>query len=338
MMIGMIRFDRPAMRIETSDPKNGATGRKADPARGCETEANTREGAGADCGRHGSKIGEADPGPPPNRRDHRQQGFDLAAVQNQALAGEQVSVRDGNYSDREGGATRIEHQKGRHGIPFRPRPGWQRGDSDAITQADPRFTRGRRVACKGNCRMSLVRITPDLYSVDIALAYATVNNVTGKAIYAQADCYLQADAAEALRRAVALAAPLGYRFRIFDAFRPPEAQWALWNFAPDSDFVADPRKGSPHSRGVAIDLTLIDQDGRELDMGTPFDDFTERSHHARTDISLEAQRNRLLLLGLMSAAGWDFYSKEWWHYQLFNARRYPLLSDSLLPRRMMPQG
>ncbi len=184
--------------------------------------------------------------------------------------------------------------------------------------------------------MSLVNITPDLYSVEIALAYATVNNVTGRPIYAQADCYLQTDAAAALRRAVALAAPLGYRFRIFDAYRPPEAQWALWNFAPNPDFVADPRKGSPHSRGVAIDLTLIDVDGQALDMGTPFDDFTDRSHHGRTDISLDAQRNRLLLLGLMSAAGWDFYTKEWWHYQLFNARSYPLISDTTLSRRMMP--
>lgn len=184
--------------------------------------------------------------------------------------------------------------------------------------------------------MSLVRITPDLYSVDIALAYATSQNVTGRPIYAQAPCYLHRDAAAALGRAIALAAPLGLKFRLFDAFRPPEAQWVLWNHAPNSDFVADPRKGSPHSRGVAIDLTLIDSEGKELDMGTPFDDFTERSHHARTDISLEAQRNRLLLLGLMSAAGWDFYSKEWWHYQLFNARSYPLVSDSALPDRMMP--
>lgn len=184
--------------------------------------------------------------------------------------------------------------------------------------------------------MSLVRITPDLYSVDIALAYATSQNVTGQPIYGQAHCYLHQDAAAALGRAIALAAPLGLKFRLFDAFRPPEAQWVLWNHAPNSDFVADPRKGSPHSRGVAIDLTLIDGAGQELDMGTPFDDFTERSHHARTDISPDAQRNRLLLLGLMSAAGWDFYSKEWWHYQLFNARRYPLVSDSAVPNRMMP--
>ena len=67
-------------------------------------------------------------------------------------------------------------------------------------------------------------------------------------------------------------------------------------------------------------------------MGTPFDAFTPLSHHGNKDISIEAQKNRLLLLGLMSTAGWDFYSREWWHYQLFNARaRYPLYSDRALP-------
>ncbi len=61
-------------------------------------------------------------------------------------------------------------------------------------------------------------------------------------------------------------------------------------------------------------------------MGTAFDAFTPLSHHGRTDVSAEAQRNRLLLMGLMTAAGWDFYRNEWWHYQLFDARRYPLVS------------
>ena len=71
-------------------------------------------------------------------------------------------------------------------------------------------------------------------------------------------------------------------------------------------------------------------------MGTGFDAFTPLSHHANTDIPVAAQRNRLLLLGLMSAAGWDFYGNEWWHYQLFDARQYPLLGDADLPRPMMP--
>jgi len=72
-------------------------------------------------------------------------------------------------------------------------------------------------------------------------------------------------------------------------------------------------------------------------MGTPFDDFTVQSHHGRTDISQAAQRHRAILLGIMTAAGWDFFRNEWWHYQLFKPRgRYPVLSDSVLPQPMMP--
>lgn len=184
--------------------------------------------------------------------------------------------------------------------------------------------------------MALVRIAAPDYDVEIALAYATPDNFTGRPVYARAACWLNADAAAALARAVELARPLGLRLRILDAFRPSEAQWLLWNHTPDPDFLAHPERGSPHSRGAAVDVTLLDGSGRPLDMGTPFDAFTPRSHHGDTDIPADAQRNRLLLLGLMTSAGWDFYRNEWWHYQLFDARaRFPVLSDSALPEPMM---
>ena len=70
-------------------------------------------------------------------------------------------------------------------------------------------------------------------------------------------------------------------------------------------------------------------------MGTAFDALTPLSHHGRTDVSLAAQRNRLLLLGLMTAAGFEFYTNEWWHYQLFNARGYPVVDQSDLPSPVM---
>lgn len=184
--------------------------------------------------------------------------------------------------------------------------------------------------------MSLVEVSPPAFDVELEIAYATADNFTGAPVYARPGCYLHADAAEFLREAVRLAARQGLKLRIFDAFRPSEAQWALWNHTPDPDFLADPRRGSPHSRGVAVDLTLIDGGGNALDMGTEFDAFTPLSHHGATDISAEAERNRLLLMGLMTTAGWDFYRNEWWHYQLFGARDYPLLSDADAPRPMMP--
>ena len=184
-------------------------------------------------------------------------------------------------------------------------------------------------------KLDLVAIAPPAFDVEVTLAYATNANLTGQPVYRNAECWLHRDAAEKLQAAIALARPLGYRLRIYDALRPVEAQWALWNVRPDPEFLADPRRGSPHSRGVAVDLTLIDRDGIALDMGTDFDAFTPLSHHGRVDVSPLAQRNRLMLMGLMTTAGWDFYRNEWWHYQLFDARRYALVSNADLPRPMM---
>jgi zinc D-Ala-D-Ala dipeptidase len=185
----------------------------------------------------------------------------------------------------------------------------------------------------------LQRITPAAFDVDIALAYATADNFTGKPVYrAEAGCFLHGDAAALLRRAVELARPLGLRFRVLDAFRPAEAQWVLWAHSPDPGFLADPRRGSPHSMGAAVDVILVDGDGRDLDMGTAFDAFTPLSHHGNQQISAEAQRNRHLLMGIMTTAGWDFYRNEWWHYQLFNARAlYPVLGDSVLGKEKLMQ-
>lgn len=179
----------------------------------------------------------------------------------------------------------------------------------------------------------LIRIAPPDFDVDLALAYGTPGNFTGRPIFTPgSEAWLHRDAADHLARAIALAKVQGLRLRVFDAFRPQAAQWALWNHRPDPEFIADPRRGSPHSRGVAVDLTLLDVDGQPLDMGTPFDDFTAASHHGSIAVGAVAQKNRFLLLGLMTAAGWDFYRNEWWHYQLFEARaKYPLIEDDNSP-------
>jgi zinc D-Ala-D-Ala dipeptidase len=186
--------------------------------------------------------------------------------------------------------------------------------------------------------MRLLEISAESHGVVLDIAYATSRNFTGRPVYARPGCYLHPDAAARLAAAADLAEGLGLRLKIFDAFRPSEAQWVLWNFRPDRQFLADPRQGSPHSRGIAVDLTLLDADGNELDMGTGFDAFTPLSHHANLDVAQAAQRNRFLLLGLMTAAGWDFYGNEWWHYQLFEPKKYPVLSDRVLDRPMMPQS
>ena len=184
---------------------------------------------------------------------------------------------------------------------------------------------------------SLVPLTAIPGKLMLEIAYATADNFTGKPVYAHPHCYLHKEAHEKLLAALKLAGAQGYSLKIFDAFRPQEAQEKLWAFCPNPNYVCPPEKGSPHSRGVAIDLTLVDNTtGKDLDMGTLFDDFTERSHHGNQDISPEAQQNRFILMGIMSTAGWDFYAHEWWHYQLFKAREtYDLLYDKDLKISMM---
>ena len=181
----------------------------------------------------------------------------------------------------------------------------------------------------------LVKITPPEFDVDVALAYAGADNFMGQAVYCNGDGWLHRDAADALARAIEITAEQGLRLKIYDAFRPSEAQWVLWRHTPDPDYVADPRRGSPHSRGVAIDLTLIDRVGEELDMGGPVDDLTIGGHHDAPSLTAAQRRNRLLLLGIMTAAGWDWFVREWWHYQLFQPRRYPVLTDRAAGTGMM---
>ncbi len=170
----------------------------------------------------------------------------------------------------------------------------------------------------------------DLLTLD--LRYATPDNLTGRPLYTRAVALLLPQAAARLRAASARARAIGLRLRVFDAFRPVEAQWALWRAIEDKRFVADPRLGGVHPRGAAVDLTLEDAiSGEPLDMGTEFDDVTERSAHASPEASAEATRNRAVLLGLMTAAGWDHHGLEWWHYQLFDSQRSPALRASAVP-------
>lgn len=172
-------------------------------------------------------------------------------------------------------------------------------------------------------------------AIDIDLRYATSDNITCRRIYDRPVALLHPEANRALVRAAELASAQGLRLRVFDAYRPVAAQWRLWEMHPDPTFVADPNFGSLHSRGVAVDLTLASGDGVPLDMGTGFDDMTQQSGHARTDISVEVQHNRSRLLGIMTASGWVHHPHEWWHYNLRDWASYPPLSDDVEGRQLM---
>ena len=138
--------------------------------------------------------------------------------------------------------------------------------------------------------MNLIKITKKVYPIEIDLLYATKKNFTGKQIYKKKDCYLHKAAIPFFEKSIELALKLNLKLKIFDAFRPAEAQWKLWEHTPNENFIAHPEKGSPHSRGVAIDLTLINKNNYELNMGTNFDNFSSKSFHGNMKISKDAQK------------------------------------------------
>jgi len=175
---------------------------------------------------------------------------------------------------------------------------------------------------------NLVKVNKKDLPVLIDLRYATTNNFTNSRLYSSDICFIHKVAYEHLHLAVEIARKQDLLLKIFDAYRPSYVQEKLWECLPDPNFIAPPNKGSPHSRGVAIDLTLADKKGNELDMGTGFDEFSRLSYHGCLDISAESYKNRLLLLGIMIDAGWDFYRNEWWHYQLFNSKKFPIIKNS----------
>ena len=159
------------------------------------------------------------------------------------------------------------------------------------------------------------------------LRYATPHNFVGADMYSPFDCaWLHRDGAEALAKSarwLAVNAP-GHSLVVLDALRPQRVQERMWKALEGTGltmYLADPARGSIHSFGMAVDATLLDTEGRELDMGTGFDDLTELSHPALEEGMLlkgaltESQvENRRLLRAAMSHAGWQGIRTEWWHF------------------------
>lgn len=182
----------------------------------------------------------------------------------------------------------------------------------------------------------LVPIT-ETDGVVLDLRYATADNLVGRPIYRRAVALLRPEARQRLLDAVARAGAIGLRLRVYDAFRPLEAQQVLWDALPDKTFAADPREGGTHPRGIAVDLTLADgATGAEMPMGTGFDVMTPQSAHgALAGLAPEAVRNRALLLGIMTACGWEHYGPEWWHYHLPGRGLLPALHAAAVPEGPM---
>lgn len=168
------------------------------------------------------------------------------------------------------------------------------------------------------------------------MRYSGAHNFVGTPIdgYRKPECWLLKPAAEALARAQKQAKHQRLSLKVFDCYRPQKAveHFVRWAkdladqkqkavFYPKVDKARLFQEGyiasrSGHSRGATVDLTLTDEKGAELDMGTPFDFFDPLAHTANAAVSKTAAANRKQFLGIMERAGFKNYEKEWWHYTL----------------------
>jgi zinc D-Ala-D-Ala dipeptidase len=195
-------------------------------------------------------------------------------------------------------------------VPFRPASKQQAKPADA----DP------------NRLVELITLDP---AIRLDLRYATPNNFTGRTLYTGARAALVSAAADALARASMMAKADGFGLNIYDAYRPWRVTKQLWDATPPGpkrNYVANPKRGSRHNRGCAVDLTLYDlATGKLAEMPTEFDDFSEKAHRDYSGASSQAIQNRKLLESHMQAQGFIGMSNEWWHFDFKDWERYPVM-------------
>jgi zinc D-Ala-D-Ala dipeptidase len=160
--------------------------------------------------------------------------------------------------------------------------------------------------------VNLSVINPDIV---FDIRYAVSNNFLGVPVYPKAVCYLHKEAAEALNQVQQELSSKQLGLKVFDGYRPLSVQQVMWDAIQDERYVSNPAKNKGrHTRGTAIDLTLIDQKGNELEMPTGFDDFTERAHSDYSQLSEAALKNRSLLKEVMNRHHFQQLPTEWWHF------------------------
>lgn len=171
----------------------------------------------------------------------------------------------------------------------------------------------------------LVDILSVIPQIQVDLKYATADNFTGEIVYNFQCCLLHTEAALKLRDVQEELETMGLGLKIWDGYRPIEAQWRFWELVPDERYVSDPRKGGRHTRGTALDVTLISQEGQELLMPSVFDDFSEKAHRNFMDAPEIAIQNRDLLQQVMEKHGFIGIPNEWWHFDMIGWENFPPL-------------
>lgn len=173
---------------------------------------------------------------------------------------------------------------------------------------------------------ALVLVADYIPDIQVELKYATADNFTGQVIYDFQQVYLRYGTVKKLMAVQTSLAEAGLGLKIWDGYRPVSAQYQLWEVCPDPTYVANPETGySNHSRGSAVDVTLVDSSGTELTMPTGFDDFSALADRDYSDCPEEAAENALLLQTIMEKYGFQGYFGEWWHFA--DSVEYPVEED-----------
>ena len=199
--------------------------------------------------------------------------------------------------------------------------------STPITQSSPLLVAQNAAATlPADARLIDIRKVNPKIVLDIR--YATTNNFLKQKLYPVARCVLRGAAASRLSQVQNDLSKNGLGLKVYDCYRPLSVQKKMWQVMPDSRFVANPTKGSRHNRGAAVDVTLIDRNGKELEMPTGFDNFTEKAYLNYSGGSSQSRRNRQILQDAMKKYGFIPLETEWWHFDAPGWDKFSVLDVS----------
>lgn len=171
--------------------------------------------------------------------------------------------------------------------------------------------------------IDLEKFIPNLF---IDVRYATENNFAKTKFYNSQKTFLRLPAAVALKKIQEELLQKNISLKIFDAYRPYSVTEKMWKFVHDDRYAANPKTGSRHNRACAVDVTLVDlQTKNELEMPTPYDNFTQKAHHNYNNLPKKILKNRALLKVMMTKYGFESITSEWWHYDFTGWKKFELL-------------
>jgi D-alanyl-D-alanine dipeptidase len=182
-----------------------------------------------------------------------------------------------------------------------------------------------------NPSMQLVEIKKAIPNITLDIKYATKNNFAGEAVYDEARSFARKPVVDSLQKIEQELNKQGYGLKIFDAYRPYAVTVKFWNITPNDKkvYVANPKAGSRHNRGCAVDLTIIVlKTKQELKMPTLYDSFAKEASPTFQNISAQEKKNRDFLIKTMESHGFKVYKNEWWHFDFIGWENYPLMDIS----------